>query len=139
MLEDLVDFFSPQAQVQKVPLRLTKPPQPLVAPIDERLIKQSVLNLLINALQAIGDRGGEIMLSARHEGQFAIIEVIDTGPGIAPDALPNIFKAYYSTKRGGTGLGLAICKRIVEEHGGRIEVKSEIGKGTDFCIFLPAT
>ena len=137
MLEELVDFFSPQAQLQKVQLRLSKPPEPIVVPIDQRLIKQSVLNLMINASQAIGDKGGEIILSAARNGKFATIDVIDTGPGIPADALPNIFQAYYSTKKGGTGLGLAITKRIAEEHGGRLDVKSETGKGTDFTISLP--
>ncbi len=137
MLEELVDFFSPQAQLQRVQLRLKEPDEPLVAPIDQRLIKQSVLNLMINAAQAIGERGGEIMLSVRRDGRYAVIDVIDTGPGIAADVLDQIFNAYYSTKRGGTGLGLAITKRIAEEHGGRIEVESEIGKGTAFSIFLP--
>jgi signal transduction histidine kinase len=136
LLEELVDFYAPQAHLQRIKLRLTKPPEPLVAPVDPRLVKQSVLNLVINAAQAIG-HDGEIILSARREGRFAIIEVIDTGPGMDRETLERIFQAYYSTKKGGTGLGLAIAKRIVDEHGGRIEVKSEVGKGTDFCLFLP--
>jgi signal transduction histidine kinase len=137
MLEELVDFFAPQAQLSRIQLRLKKPPEPLVAPIDVRLIKQSVLNLMINAAQAIGDRGGEIILSADRRGDEAVIDVIDTGPGMAGEVMSHIFNAYYSTKKGGTGLGLAITKRIAEEHGGRIDVKSDAGKGTDFAISLP--
>jgi len=137
MLEELVDFFSPQAQLQKIQLRLNKPAAPLVVSLDQRLIKQSVLNLMINAAQAIGEKGGEIILSARRDGDDAVIDVIDTGPGIPPDVADKIFQAYFSTKRGGTGLGLAITKRIAEEHGGRLTVKSDVGKGTAFSLSLP--
>ena len=64
--------------------------------------------------------------------------MIDTAGGISPDALPRIFDAYYSTKKSGTGLGLAMARRIAEEHGGRITVQSELGKGSDFQVHLPA-
>ncbi len=138
LLQDLVDFFTPQAQLLKIHLRLRQPSQPLIAQIDERLIKQSVLNLLINAAQAMGSTGGEILLSAYRKDGFVILEVTDTGPGIAPEVVKHIFDAYFSTKRGGTGLGLAISQRVAQEHGGRIDVKSELGKGTSFCILLPA-
>ncbi len=136
LLEDLVDFFSPQANLAKVQLRLKKPDSALKASIDERHLKQTILNLLINATQAMTD-GGELILGAREEGAQVVIDVIDTGPGIAVDRVPNIFDAYYSTKPGGTGLGLAIAKRIIEAHGGTIIVRSEVGKGTDFTIRLP--
>ncbi len=137
MLEDLVDFFTPQAQQQRVALRLRPADGPLIAPLDERLIKQAVLNLMINALQAMPEAGGEILLSGRQDERTLIIDVTDTGRGMDPDTLDNIFKAYYSTKKGGTGLGLAISKRIAEDHGGRIVVTSEPGKGSNFSIRLP--
>jgi signal transduction histidine kinase len=82
--------------------------------------------------------GGELILAAsKEDDRLALIDVIDTGKGIAPDALDKIFQAYYSTKKGGTGLGLAMAQRIVHEHGGRIEVRSEPDKGTDFTLRLP--
>lgn len=67
----------------------------------------------------------------------AIIDVIDTGGGIPADAVDKIFQAYYSTKRGGTGLGLPMAKRIAEEHGGKLSVSTEQGKGSDFTLRLP--
>jgi signal transduction histidine kinase len=139
LLEELVDFFIPQAQVNRVQARWRPSSEPLVVPADAKLIKQAVLNLMINAVQAMGERGtgGELILSARRDGDEAVIDVIDTGPGIPPDAAKQVFDAYYSTKRGGTGLGLAMAKRIAEEHGGSIGVESEVGKGSDFQIRLP--
>jgi signal transduction histidine kinase len=138
LLEELADFFAPQAQLQRVQLRLGKSPgAPLIANLDQRLIKQVVLNLMINAVQAM-PRGGELILSATRADDSIHIDVIDTGTGIPPDAMANIFKAYYSTKKGGTGLGLAIAQRVAAEHGGGVTVRSEMGKGTDFTLSLPA-
>ena len=137
LLEELVDFFSPQAQLQRVQIRLKKAEQTLVVALDPRLIKQAVLNLMINALQAMPS-GGELILSASKVDGEARIDVVDTGAGIAPETAQNIFKAYYSTKRGGTGLGLAISQRIAHEHGGSITVESQLGKGSDFALHLPA-
>ena len=137
LLEDMVDFFHPQAQLQRVQLRRRRwEGGELVVPLDERLIKQAILNLLINAVHAM-PAGGEILLSARRGEGAAVIEIIDTGKGIEPDALGKIFQAYYSTKKGGHGLGLAITKRVIEEHGGTISATSEVGKGTAFQIELP--
>lgn len=138
LLEDLADFFSPQASLQRVQLRVRPHDQPLVVRLDPKLIKQTVLNLMLNGLHAMGDRGGDLILSAtREDDRYARVDVIDTGTGIAPDALPQIFDAYYSTKKGGTGLGLAMAKRIITEHGGTLTVGSEPGKGTNFTLRLP--
>ena len=139
LLEELVDFLTPQAQLQRVQLRVRPAdgPVPLVVPLDERHIKQTLLNFMINALQAMPESGGEIILSARRDDGRAVLEVTDTGRGIEPEAVPQIFDAYYSKKKGGTGLGLAIAKRLVEEHGGRVGVTSELGKGSVFRVELP--
>jgi signal transduction histidine kinase len=136
LLEELADFFSPQAQFNRVQLRLKKSPDPLVAQIDPRLIKQALLNLMLNALQAM-PTGGEMILTASKDDSHAIIDVIDTGPGIPADTVDKIFHAYYSTTKGGTGLGLAMARRIIEEHAGQIAVRSEVGKGSDFFVKLP--
>jgi signal transduction histidine kinase len=138
MLEELVDFFLPQAQLQRVQLHVRPAEGAVVASVDARLLKQAVLNLMLNGVQAMSEGGGELILSAGRRGGEAVIEVIDTGRGISEEDLPRIFQAYYSTQRGGTGLGLAMAQRIVQEHGGRIDVRSEVGKGSDFSIILPA-
>ncbi|HEX8522386.1 MAG TPA: ATP-binding protein [Tepidisphaeraceae bacterium] len=137
LLEELVDFFSPQAQALRVQLRLRKTSGPVVARVDPKLLKQALLNLMLNGVQAMSSGGGEMILSVKPEEDHVCLDVIDTGSGIPPEILPRIFQAYYTTKRGGTGIGLAMTKRIVEEHGGTISVQSEEGKGTDFTIELP--
>ncbi len=136
LLEELVDFFAPQAQLNHVQLRFKPLTGPLLIRIDPRLIKQTILNLMINALQAMPG-GGELILSASADGDYAVIDVIDTGSGIPADELDKIFLAYYSTKKGGTGLGLAMSQRIIQAHEGQLTVNSTPGKGSDFRVRLP--
>jgi two-component system sensor histidine kinase HydH len=136
MCEDLVDFFLPQAQLSRVQLRLKRAPAEVVVMADERLLKQAALNLMLNAVQAM-PAGGELILAVSDGEDEAVLEVIDTGNGIDPEVISRIFDAYYSTKKSGTGLGLAMTRRIAEEHGGRVSVRSEMGKGSDFALHLP--
>ena len=135
-LEDLVDFFAPQASLTKVKLRLNPPAGALMVPADSRLVKQTLLNLMLNAVQAMPE-GGELILGARADGRYVLIEVIDTGTGMSAETASQIFDAYFTTKRGGTGLGLAMARRVIEAHDGRIGVESEEGKGSRFWIRLP--
>jgi two-component system sensor histidine kinase HydH len=137
LMEELTDFYTPQAQLQRVQIRICRADHPIVANLDERLVKQAVLNLMINALQAMPAHGGEIILSAREEPGHVLVDVTDIGGGIPRETLARIFDAYYSTKKGGTGLGLAISRRIAEEHGGKITVASEVGKGSVFTLDFP--
>jgi signal transduction histidine kinase len=115
--------------------------------LDRQQIKQVLLNLLINAMEAMGDRGGRLVLRTRPlrkpgGDQWAQIEVSDTGPGIAQADLDHIFDPFYTTKhhseeREGTGLGLTIVHQIIQEHHGYIEVESQPGRGTTFYVSLP--
>jgi signal transduction histidine kinase len=114
---------------------------------DPVQLEQVLLNLLINARHAMLGKGGALTIkaSSSDDASELKIQVIDTGPGIPEKLLGKIFQPFFTTKgtaqRGeakGTGLGLAICKEIVEHHKGRIEVQSEVGKGTTFSIHLPA-
>jgi signal transduction histidine kinase len=138
LLDELVDFMSPQAQLQRVQLRLKRSETPVYAKADPRLLKQAVLNLMLNGMQAMNPNGGELILSATSAHGQCRIDVTDTGKGMSPDIQEKIFQAYFSLRKGGTGLGLAMARRIVDEHGGRISVCSEEGKGSVFSIFLPA-
>lgn len=136
LVEQVGDFFMPQAMMNKVQLRMALSPGPLMARVDPRLIKQALLNLMLNATQAM-PKGGELIVNTRRVGPSAQIEVIDTGHGIAPEAASQIFQAYYTTKKSGTGLGLPMTRRIAEEHDGTISLQSEIEKGSIFTIKLP--
>jgi signal transduction histidine kinase len=103
---------------------------------DSVQIHQVLLNLLLNAVQAIDHEGIIHVETAPHDG-YAMILVSDTGRGIPPENLPNIFRAFYTTKGNGTGLGLSLARRLVDEHQGRIEVSSVVGQGSKFVVFLP--
>ena len=92
--------------------------------------------MLLNSLQAI-DNNGKIAVTVERRGDRAVIEVADNGRGISPENLPNIFRPFYTTKGEGTGLGLSLARRIVEDHQGRIDVTSTVGKGTTFAVILP--
>ncbi len=112
-----------------------------IAPIvcSPSQINQVFLNLITNAAQAMGERPGTITLTTRNDGDGVTVDVADTGGGIAPGVLPKIFDPFFSTKEigKGTGLGLSISYKIVQQHGGRLEVKSTVAKGTCFTVWLP--
>ncbi|QDU32514.1 Sensor protein ZraS [Poriferisphaera corsica] len=150
LIEELVDFFGPQAEECGVHLRTQLLAKPSEISVDGKLLKQALLNLMINAVQAMteakekgGDHGGasELMIRTENEevsGKKGLaIHVTDTGPGIGDEVMKRVFEPYFSTKRGGSGLGLPTSRRIAEEHGGELLVHAEAGRGTDFAIRLP--
>jgi signal transduction histidine kinase len=105
---------------------------------DRSLLEQVFFNLYGNAIDAMPE-GGRLMLNVKPHMQKVIIEISDTGKGIAPDQLPNIFDPFFTTKEigQGVGLGLSIVRLILEKHNGTIEAESKMGKGTKFTIKLP--
>lgn len=104
--------------------------------LDEQAFRQVLMNLFVNARQAMPD-GGELIVQLQRDGNFAVLTVTDTGVGMDEEARERCFDLYWSSKKSGTGLGLAMARRIVEEHDGRIEVTSEPGRGTSFRIIVP--
>ena len=136
LISDMIDFYSPQTHSHSITIRQSLHNQPLICKVDADMLKQVILNLFINAQQAMSD-GGELMIRTDRQKKDAIIQVSDTGSGIGPDKLPHIFDAYYSSRPHGSGLGLPTAKKIVEAHDGTIRVDSEPGKGTSFTIRLP--
>ena len=105
---------------------------------DPALIQQVVLNLLLNGIQAISGEG-IVEVTLGQEGKQALIVVKDSGKGISPEALPKIFKPFFTTRKEGTGLGLSLANGIVQAHGGTIEALSVLGQGTQFRIHIPIT
>ncbi len=136
LVSDMVDFYSPQGHSHSITIRQGLYTESLVCKIDADMLKQAILNLFINAQQAMSN-GGELIVRTSKQNENAVIEISDTGSGIAPDKLPSIFDSYYSSRSKGSGLGLPTTKKIVEAHKGTISVNSEPGKGTSFIISLP--
>jgi two-component system sensor histidine kinase HydH len=137
VVEEVVDFFGPTARAANIEIKSYLPSSLPTAPLDSELFKQALLNLLLNAQQAMPD-GGEITLQAAADGDGVSLSVIDTGKGMTPETAAKVFRPFFSTRQGGTGLGLATTRKIVEAHGGTIEVQSEVGRGSKFTLHLPA-
>ncbi|MGL4552213.1 MAG: aminotransferase class IV [Gemmataceae bacterium] len=137
VVDDLIDFFGPTAKQHAIAIKSYVPAGlPLVA-LDRTMFEQGLLNLLLNAQQAMPE-GGEIILQAATPPGEVVLSLIDTGKGMAPEVLSRAFQPFYSTRSGGTGLGLPTTKRIIEAHGGTLMAESAPGKGTRFTIHLPA-
>jgi two-component system, NtrC family, nitrogen regulation sensor histidine kinase NtrY len=106
---------------------------------DRRLLERAIVNLLENALQAVGEAGSiRVSLRTRDGGRRVEIEVRDSGPGVAPEVRDRIFEPFFSTKTSGSGLGLALVKKIAEDHGGGVSLESTAGEPTRALLWLPA-
>jgi signal transduction histidine kinase len=129
-------FARDQASKRRVQVKVDKEhPMPALE-FDKGLIHQVMLNLLLNAVQAC-DEGGSVRVEFVDGQENVTAKVIDTGKGIPPEVLPNIFRPFFTTKGNGTGLGLSLARRIVEDHGGSLEASSEVNRGTEFSLVLP--
>jgi signal transduction histidine kinase len=136
VVQHVVGFVHPQVESQAIQLRVNLSPQPLLCDVDSSLIKQALLNLCLNSQEAM-PAGGELTVHTHADGDWAVIEVSDSGIGIEAQLIGSVFKPFFSTKRGGSGLGLSLTRRIIMEHGGTIGVHSELGKGTCFTMRIP--
>ncbi len=132
---ELLDFLAPQAERSHVRIVREFARDLPTVQADPNLIRQAVLNLLVNAQQVLPS-GGEIRVRTADAGDSVKLSVTDNGPGIPAEHREKIFTLYFSTKPGGTGLGLPMVKKIVEEHHGDIEVETELKKGSTFTICL---
>jgi len=109
---------------------------PLVS-ADRVQLQQVLMNLMLNGMEAMSERGGELKTSTRHEGEEVMVSVSDTGVGIPADKMEKIFNAFFTTKAGGTGMGLAISSTIIESHGGRLWATANPERGATFHFTLP--
>jgi signal transduction histidine kinase len=161
VVEEMIDFFGPTARAASIDIKPYIPADLPAVGLDRDLFKQALLNLMLNAEQAMPE-GGVITIQAAAVADCGLrvadsppggppsadpvgpaqstieLSVIDNGKGIPPDVLARIFEPFFSTKQGGTGLGLPTTRRIIQAHGGTLTPESEVGRGTRFTIRLPA-
>lgn len=141
LVEDVVALQQAQANGRQVTIRTRLPAENPAVVGDEDRLKQVLLNLVSNAIK-YNVVGGRIVVEVTVQGEEVVLAVMDTGKGIAPENLARLFERFYRVPDSegyseGTGLGLSIARKILEEHGGRIEVESEVGRGTVFRCVLP--
>jgi two-component system NtrC family sensor kinase len=137
VVEEAVQLLANQIQIQGVTLEKRLAPVPVVDG-DFGQLRQAFVNVIMNACEAMA-RGGRLVIETAlvDDGRWVEIAFQDTGPGIPPDHLPKIFDPFYTTKEKGTGLGLSVVYGIIERHGGKIELATEVGKGTRVMLRLP--
>jgi signal transduction histidine kinase len=141
VVDQVLDLAGAELKEHGVSVQSDSPPQPVPVRIDDELMRQAFLNLLLNAMQAMPN-GGVVRVSVRREQRFAIVEIADNGIGIPAALLPRIFDLYFTTKPKGSGIGLAMTYRILQLHGGAMEVRSDadpgsLGRGTTFTLQIP--
>jgi len=136
LVASLVEFIEPSAKDSGVRIHLDLAPGELTLRADSALLRQALLNLLMNAQQAMPD-GGDLRVTTVRDAHHVVISVADSGVGIPDEDKDRILRPFFSTKSEGGGLGLSITKRVVQEHGGSIEFETQWGVGTTFTIKLP--
>lgn len=132
----LAEFFEPMLHSHSVELVVSMPAEPVLVDGDEKLLRQALLNLVVNAQEAM-PQGGTVTLSTCKEAGMGVIHVADTGLGISPKDIERIMRPFYSTKPKGSGLGLSITRRIIQEHAGELTFAAIEPKGTKFSIRIP--
>lgn len=135
LVRDVLEPLKLHPEVKKHRLAV-EIPEGLIVRLDPKLMEQALINLVLNASQAMA-KPGTIRLEAREENHMALLEIADTGPGVPKEDLERIFEPFFTTKSKGTGLGLPITKKNIEAHGGSIELRNGEQGGACFRIRLP--
>ncbi|KHE91296.1 MAG: hypothetical protein K8F52_12515 [Candidatus Scalindua rubra] len=138
IIESVLDFIGPEAMQNSIRVLKSFDTKLPKCNLDSSAIKQALLNVILNAQQAMPN-GGELIVRTYQNGENIFIDITDTGVGIQKGKIDKIFQVYFSTKKTGTGLGLPTAKRIIEENKGTIDIRSEDGKGSSFLIKLPVS
>ncbi|HMH00521.1 MAG TPA: ATP-binding protein [Terriglobales bacterium] len=136
LLEDVVSLAAPDAAQHAVDIVHKFPSEPLFVKVDADFLKQAILNVVLNGVQAM-PQGGTLAVSARREDEIVITEIQDQGSGIPPEIQDKIFELYFTTKKGGSGIGLAQTYQIMQWHYGSLDFESVTGQGTKFRLRLP--
>jgi signal transduction histidine kinase len=137
----VVELTAAEMHDNGVRVVIDTPAEPILIRVDAELIRQALLNLFLNGMQAM-PAGGYLRVNLYRDHHFAVVEVVDEGEGIAPEVLPRIFELYFTTKPKGSGIGLALTYRILQLHGGALDVRSNanplaVDRGTTFTLRLP--
>jgi len=135
-VEEVVELARPQAEASAIQILVEQQVEGVEVRVDRDLLKQALLNVVVNAMQVMPE-GGDLRFEAIADEDNAEIRISDTGPGIPPELRDKIFRLYFTTRKEGSGIGLAMTFRIVQLHDGTIDFTSEPGKGTTFSIRLP--
>jgi len=135
---EILNLLEPEAMQKNIGVSFERTPDAVIVKGDRDLLRQALLNIAVNALEAM-PRGGKLSIEVGKNHDVCTVGIRDTGPGIPPDQRDKIFQLYFTTKPRGTGIGLAMTFRAVQLHGGTIEIESESGKGTTFRVTLPLT
>jgi PAS domain S-box-containing protein len=136
LVDEVLDLEEESARGRGITIVRDLPADGCVAIGDREKLKQVTINLVVNALEAM-KHGGRLTLRVRPEGERVVLTVEDTGPGIASELLPNVFDPFFTTKEAGTGLGLSIVRKIVDQHGGDVDIASERDQGARVVVSIP--
>jgi len=136
VIEEVLAMLAPEMDGLGVKISLDPPSRPVPARFDPDQVKQALINLIRNAAQATGE-GGRIWIGWSPRGGYLEIRVSDDGRGIPAEEVPRVMEPFFSTREGGSGLGFLVVYRIVRQHGGTVEIKSEAGEGTTVTFWLP--
>jgi C4-dicarboxylate-specific signal transduction histidine kinase len=136
LVEEMLVLLRSEAERHSVVMRTELPTDQLCVTADRVQLQQVLMNLMLNGMEAMSDRGGELEIRTGRESEEMIVSVSDTGVGIPTDKMEQIFNAFFTTKAGGTGMGLAISCTIIESHGGRLWATVNRGNGATFHFTL---
>jgi hypothetical protein len=137
---EVLDFLTPEAENGRIMVTLRKPFEAMLVRADSNLLRQALLNIMVNAIEAMRTGGGarrELSVQLDNSGDNCVVSISDTGPGIPPQEKAKIFELYFTTKPRGSGIGLALTARTVQLCGGSIDVQSQQGEGSTFILTLP--
>jgi PAS domain S-box-containing protein len=137
LLDEIINTARDRAHLKNILIHVHDTDDAIILKCDEQKIQIAILNIIINAIEAIDNNTGEIHITVIKKSAVAVIKITDNGSGITPEHLPRLFEPYFTSKRNGIGLGLAATFNILQAHQGTVEVASEVNKGTTFTITLP--
>ena len=135
-VKDILDLLKPQLTANKVEVRLSLDKQPPYAMVDETSVRGALMNLILNAVEAMPE-GGVLNIAIDRTDAMLRLEITDTGRGIAEEEVKKIFEPFYTTKAQGLGLGMPYAKKIIDQHGGAMSLNSRPGEGTTISVTLP--